>query len=193
MVSICSSSCKHAPAWMERHGVKAATCLKVLKGAACVQDGVVVQQLQVPGLQVVVHAEQVGGSQLIHQVHGSNLSRGQAGHLWVALGCCNEASGIDCAEESLQAALGFEWGFWSGVCAGGGSDNTFRWRAAAALNMNRAPQATQIPKDPGGEAGPFWGTLGCYCRAPTIYHVQKSAQQSAWTDRSTPEHYVPGD
>lgn len=53
------SSCKQAPASLQQSGFKAMTCPEVLKGTARVQDGVVVQQLQVPRLQVVVHPEQV--------------------------------------------------------------------------------------------------------------------------------------
>ena len=37
----------------------------------------------------------------------------------MALGCCDEASGIDCAEESLQATLQSSVGFLTGNIAQG--------------------------------------------------------------------------
>lgn len=68
----------------------------------------------------------------------------------MALGCCDEASGIDGAEEALQANIGSLSGVSGrGLAQGLGDTSTFRWRWPAALNVDRAQQVLQATqRDP---------------------------------------------
>ncbi len=77
------------------------THLRISEGGPVVQHGVIVQQLDIPWLKRVVHAEVIPASERVKVLQSFLLLLRQAGHLWMPL----RQLVVRCAVVDAQVAL----------------------------------------------------------------------------------------